>query len=47
MWMIRRCMSTAIIVLLHLGMLSIKKTCTFDICDWIRRNALKLNEDET
>ena len=23
------------------------KNCIFDICDWMRRNALKLNEDKT
>ena len=79
MRMIRRCISTAIIMLLHLGMLFINfflmsvslslyivlhffvdllcqinlplekklENCIFDICDWMRRNALKLNEDKT
>ena len=49
MRMIRRCISTAIIMLLHLGMLAVHQleNCIFDICGWMRRNALKLNEDKT
>ena len=35
-------------MLLHLGMLFHQlENCIFDICDWMRRNALKLNEDKT
>ena len=48
MRMIRRCISTAIIMLLHLGMLCPStRNCIFDICDWMRCNALKLHEDKT
>ena len=45
MRMIRRCISTAMMMLLHLGMLFINyKTVFFNICDSMRRNALKVNE---
>ena len=43
MRMIRKCISTEIIMLLHFHQL---EHCIFDICDWMRRHALTLNEEK-
>ena len=32
---------------LYDNMVNILDNCIFDLCDWMRRNALKLNEDKT